>query len=221
MSLPSGYKRLLFIESSGGAYVDSRFKPNQDSVLELDVAFLGSAGSNIAGVRNTVSDATNRFGIITFGSASKIGAFFRDSSIQAIAFDNNRHSYKLSKSGLYVDSTMYGSPNSGAFACTYNFILFGWNNGSSGIEATKSRVYSCKFSERGIYTRDYFPCQTTSGEIGLWDDVNSVFYGNAGTGTFIAGPVVTSPSIFVNIDGIWKPINNIYANINNIWQQLT
>lgn len=51
-------------------------------------------------------------------------------------------------------------------------------------------LYSCQIYDNGTLIRDYIPCQTTAGEIGLWDDANSVFYGNAGTGAFSAGPVV-------------------------------
>ena len=189
VALPSGFTKLEYIQSSGTQYVDTGFKPNQNTEIQLDVAFLGSVGSNIAGVRNSNSDATNRFGIITFSSASKIGAFFRDSAIQAISFDANRHSYKLKKSGLELDGTSYGSANGGSFSCTYNIALFGWNNGSDGIAATSSRVYACKIYDNGTLVRDYIPCQKPDGTIGLWDDVNSVFYGNAGTGTFTGSEV--------------------------------
>ena len=187
--LPYGYMELTYIESTGTQYVDTGFKPNQNTEIQLDVAFLGSVGSNIAGVRNSNSDATNRFGIITFSSASKIGAFFRDSAIQAISFDANRHSYKLKKSGLELDGTSYGSANGGSFSCTYNIALFGWNNGSDGIAATSSRVYACKIYDNGTLVRDFVPCINASGEIGLYDSVGKKFYGNAGTGVFTGSEV--------------------------------
>ena len=178
-----------YLESTGTQYVDTGFKPNQNTEIQLDVAFLGSVGSNIAGVRNSNSDATNRFGIITFSSASKIGAFFRDSAIQAISFDANRHSYKLKKSGLELDGTSYGSANGGSFSCTYNIALFGWNNGSDGIAATSSRVYACKIYDNGTLVRDFVPCINASGEVGLYDLVGKQFYGNAGTGVFTGSEV--------------------------------
>ena len=52
------------------------------------------------------------------------------------------------------------------------------------------KLYSCQIYDNGTLVRDFVPCQTTDGTIGLWDDVNSVFYGNAGTGTFTAGPEI-------------------------------
>ena len=190
MSLPSGYKRLEYIQSSGTQYVDTLFNPTQNTQLVLNAAFLGSAGTNVAGVRNNSIDTTNRFGIISFGSASKLGAFFRDSSIKAVTFDNNRHLYDLSKDGLVCDGTSYGGANTGSFSCTYSLTLFAWNNGADGVTCNLCKVYSCQIYDNGTLIRDYIPCQTTAGEIGLWDDVNEVFYGNAGTGTFTAGPEV-------------------------------
>lgn len=56
------------------------------------------------------------------------------------------------------------------------------------------RLYSCKIWKTTAFEgvpliRDFIPCKNASGEVGLWDDVNSVFYGNAGTGAFIAGEI--------------------------------
>jgi hypothetical protein len=67
------------------------------------------------------------------------------------------------------------------------------------------RLYSCKIWKTTAYEgapliRDFIPCKNASGEVGLWDDVNSVFYGNAGTGTFIAGelPALTAHKTLIN-----------------------
>ena len=56
------------------------------------------------------------------------------------------------------------------------------------------RLYSCKIWKTTAFEgvpliRDFIPCKNASGEVGLWDDVNSAFYGNAGTGAFIAGEI--------------------------------
>ena len=187
VALPAGYTQVEYLQSSGTQYIDTGFKPNQDTMIEADIVYLGIAGDNIAGVRNSSSDAINRFGLITFSSTEKIGAFFRDSSIQAITLDNKKHKYNLSKNGLYVDFILYGSSNSGSFACSYNYILFGFNNGSSGIVYTKSRVYACKIYNSGTLIRNFVPARNASGTLGLYDTVNGAFYTNAGSGTFTAG----------------------------------
>ena len=190
ISLPFGYTKLAYIQSSGTQYVDTLFNPTQNTQLVLDAAFLGSAGTNVAGVRNNSRDTTNRFGIISFGSTSKFGAFFRDSSIQVVTFDNNRHLYDLSKDGLVFDGAFYGGANTGSFTCTYSLTLFAWNDGADGINGNLCKVYSCQIYDNETLVRDFVPCIVDStGEVGLYDLVGKQFYGNAGTGTFTGSEV--------------------------------
>lgn len=35
---------------------------------------------------------------------------------------------------------------------------------------------------------DFVPCKNSSNEVGLYDTINKVFYSNAGSGSFVAGP---------------------------------
>ena len=189
LALPAGFTKLAYIQSSGTQYVDTLFNPTQNTKLVLDMAFLGSAGTNVAGVRNNSSDTTNRFGIISFGSTSKLGAFFRDSSIQAVTLDNNRHLCDLSKDGIVFDGTSYGGANTGSFTCTYSLTLFAWNNGADGVTCNLCKVYSCQIYDNGTLVRDFVPCINASGEVGLYDLVGKQFYGNAGTGVFTGSEV--------------------------------
>ena len=190
--LPSGYTELEYIQSSGTQYINTGFNPNQDTKIVISVAFLGSVGENVLGSRNSSSDGTNRFGIITFSSSSKIGSFFGSTATQAISLDSSVHNYTLSKAGLSVDGTSYGGAYGANFSCTYPITLFAWNNGSNGIVKNSSKIISCKIFSGEVLARDFIPCKNPSGVIGLYDTVNSQFYSNAGTGIFIAGPEIPS-----------------------------
>ena len=55
----------------------------------------------------------------------------------------------------------------------------------------KMAVYSCQIYANGNLIRDFVPCVDFTGNAGLYDLVGGKFYGNAGTGSFTAGPVVT------------------------------
>lgn len=46
---------------------------------------------------------------------------------------------------------------------------------------------------KGTAVRDFVPCKNSDGAAGLYDTVNGKFYGNAGTGSFTAGPVTLEP----------------------------
>lgn len=54
------------------------------------------------------------------------------------------------------------------------------------------KLYYCKIWDNGSLVRNFVPCKNTSGILGLYDIVNNVFYTNAGTGTFTAGPIATT-----------------------------
>ena len=174
--LPAGYTEVEWIQSSGTQYIDTGLKPNQETKMSLNMAFLGTAGENVAGTRNSSNDTTNRFGIVTFGSASKIGAMFRGTATQGIPVDTATHSYALSKSGLTVDGVSYGGADSGTFACTYSIILFGWNNGANGIVTNKSRISSCDIYAGGALARRFVPCKNPEGTVGLYDLIGGEFY---------------------------------------------
>ena len=218
MSLPSGYKRLEYIQSSGKQWIDTGFKPNQNTRLVADFEVLSWPSSQFLGARTGSSNAA--FNILVTNATSGRD----DWNISAISFTSGNARWKIDKNkNITTINSSVTTHATGTFNCPVPIYLFAVNNNGS-LMATKcagAKCYSCQIYDNGTIVRDFIPCQTTAGEIGLWDDVNSVFYGNAGTGTFTAGPAVASPSIFVNIDGIWKPINHIYVNINNIWQKST
>ena len=190
--LPDGYTQLEYIQSSGSQYINTGFKPNQDTKISISMAFLGSAGENVLGSRNSSSDATNRFGIITFSSSSKIGSFFGSTATQSISLDSSIHNYTLSKAGLSVDGVSYGGAYTASFSCTYPITLFAWNNGSNGIVKNSSKIIDCKIFSGEVLVRNFIPCKNSSGVIGLYDVIENQFYQNAGTGTFIAGPEIPS-----------------------------
>ena len=78
------------------------------------------------------------------------------------------------------------------FTAPYTLTLFAINRGSAVCGLL--RLYSCKIYDNGTLVRDFVPCKNPSGEVGLYDTVTERFYGNAGTGSFVAGPEIDSPS---------------------------
>lgn len=217
MSLPSGYKRLEYIQSTGTQYIDTGVVPDANTKVECD--FLAKTlDCGVFGARiDYNNNAFTLFWSSTNAAAIEIGNVFF--AIGAKAVVNKRCIVEMSATRFNLDGETLQTYSQTAIAPSVPIYIF-WSSGAS-FSKLSGRVYSFKIYKNATVVRDFIPCKDSSGVVGLWDDVNSVFYGNAGTGTFEAGPVVTSPSIFVNIDGIWKPINNIYININNIWQKST
>lgn len=196
MALPSGYTPLEYIESTGTQYIDTGFKPNQDTRI---ICELGGAPrtteQHLFGAR-TSTGSSDKFLFLAAGDSESYRSDYYNNNVSiSTSFDfSSRFTVDKNKNQTFLNGTLAATNNSGNFSTAYNVFLLASNtSGTPSIAKSGARLYSAKIYDNGTLVRDFIPCQTTSGEIGLWDDVNGVFYGNAGTGVFIAGPVIVPP----------------------------
>ena len=191
--LPSGYKRLEYIQSSGTQYVDTGFQPNQDTRVFCDVVFVASSTAYwLFGARNGNHDRT--FGFLTHGNRYR-SDYNKSADEYLTAVQSGRFTVDKDGNVTKINGETAKTAKAGTFQCTHNlYLLANNNNGTVGGQCSAT-LYSCQIYDNGTLVRDYIPCQTTAGEIGLWDDANSVFYGNAGAGTFTAGPEILLPAV--------------------------
>ena len=188
VSLPSGYRRLEYIQSSGTQYIDTGFKPNQDTRTILDFnIYTYSAAGYVFGCRGGGSEGyNNRYGLMYNGTFRTDYGNGNGLTFSEALVHGDRHLIDKNKAVCTLDNERLTNTST-TFQSLYNMALFGVIEGGSAAYLMSVRVYSCQIYDNGLLVRDFIPCQTTSGEIGLWDDVNGVFYGNAGTGMFISG----------------------------------
>ena len=193
MSLPKGFKRLEYIQSSGTQYVDTLFKPKWNTRVVMDVQMATYSAIRMPfGYRNANSTtASQAFLVAQTGMGTFRTDYFGTSASLTIDGTTNQRltidkdANVLTINGKSVSNTAVSSGES-----SYNMLLFTYSNSGSAGSMSTMTLYSCQIYDNGTLVRDYIPCQNASGVIGLWDAVNEVFYGNAGTGTFTAGPVV-------------------------------
>lgn len=186
-SLPSGYTKLEYIESSGTQYIDTGVSsfPTQNTHVTLDVDWLSGLGCYFG---------CSQSGIRWFVEAlqpTKIYSGYLDEDKSAdIATVIGR--YTVDKNGVYTNVNGVKIQHASANTTISRSIYLLATNGSSGVSgiADAARIYSCKIYSSSGLIRQFVPCKNSSGEVGLYDEVNDVFYGNAGTGVFIAGPEV-------------------------------
>lgn len=184
--LPSGYTKLEYIESSGTQYIDTGVSsfPTQYTRVILDVDWLSGLGCYFG---------CSQSGIRWFVEAlqpTKIYSGYLDEGKSAdISTVIGRYTVEKSGVATNVNGVKISHASAGNTASKSIYLLA--CNGSSGVSgiADAARIYSCKISSSGLI-RQFVPCKNSSGEVGLYDEVNDVFYGNAGTGVFIAGPEV-------------------------------
>ena len=192
MSLPRGYRRLEYIQSTGTQYIDTMFKPNQNTRVLIDFAIttLSVAWQGIISARDgSGAGFGNNFSLWATPSNRFRTDFGSDGGPTFGTSDTKRHVADKNKNKTTIGA-MLAENSTVSFSCNYSLhISTGYSGGNPEYPA-KIKLYSCQIYDNGTLVRDFIPCKNTGGAVGLWDDVNSVFYGNAGTGTFIDGPEV-------------------------------
>ena len=210
-----GYKQVEYIESTGTQYIDTGFKPNQNTriIVDMDVlahttiySLFGARTSFQSNAFALFSEANNSGYQDDFGTVykSKVGGT-----------SSGRHIIDKNKNVLSVDGDTVNTSTSSAFSCPYTCALFTINNGGTYMihHQTKAKLYSCQIYDNGTLVRDFIPC-TRNGEAGLFDKVESKFYANAGTGSFTAGPEVVIP------DEAARSVTSMYIGIDNVARKI-
>lgn len=193
--LPSEYTQVEYIESSGTQYIDTNFKPNQNTRVVLDFINKDTTGSFLFGARISYSD--NSFTLVSADGSnvrSDYGAnqynYARTVGTRYV-FDKNKNIDTLFQNGTQINTHTFTAttinPN-------LNLYLFSTNNNGTAGTCSSIKLYSCKIYNNGTLVRDYIPCYNSSNVIGLYDLINNVFYTNKGTGTFIKGSNSTIPN---------------------------
>lgn len=186
--LPSGYKELEYIQSSKTQYIDTGFKPNNNTRVVMDSEFLATPSGN-----------TSLFGARTAANSKNYAMLFIQSSFRSDYNDvysqtwavaaTTRRIYDKNKETTTIDGTAK-SYNNSSFQADYTILLFALNAAGTVKWFASMRLYACQIYDNGTLIRDYIPCANADGVIGLYDLVTAAFFSNAGTGTFTAGPEV-------------------------------
>lgn len=185
--LPDGYTELTYIQSSGTQYIDTGFKPNQDTRIVGDMQFLNNTSGDPAslfGYRKSTSAQRYEF----FQYNSLLYSPYNTSAGSTISMTTNKISIDKNKGTTLVNGSALSTITYANFQCSGNMYLFALNNNGSVANVNgNKRIYSCQIYDNGTLTRNFVPCKNPSGVVGMYDMVNNVFYQNSGTGTFTAG----------------------------------
>lgn len=186
MSLPSGYIQHLYIESSGTQYIDTGVIPSTDIGIEVD--FMLTEAQSTGGIVGAEQVwPSNMYCIDAW--AYRYGTVYEQHTLTA-----NVRYYTVLQNGVFYQNGTEVLTGKNGKSMTIPLYLFALITLSGPKEYAKARIYSCKISSGGVLVRDFIPCTNPSGEVGMWDSVNDVFYGSSGTGSLTAGMVIPSVS---------------------------
>ena len=184
--LPEGYTELEYIRSDGGQHIDALVTPTQNTRVNIKFSTSETGSHTVFGADIDWVDN---------GFALGVGFTHYGKETGTISGLNNGspHEVDFNKNIISMDGSTVLTMGASTFSVPHNLALFA-NNRAGGIqEKTTMALYYCRIYDGNTIIRDYIPCKNAGGAVGLYDLVDGKFYGNAGTGSFTAGPVVERP----------------------------
>lgn len=182
-----GYTRLEYLESNGSQYIDTGFKPDQDTRVVCEFQYSSVTynsweclfGSRISNTQNTQSysfwnTGGNVFSIYNGGSSGTSGNSFTNNDLLGI------HYLEINRGISTLDNETISYNNLGII-CEHNLYLYGVNSAGVVEYTSSAKIYSFRIWDNGVLARDYIPCTNETGKKGLYDTVTGSFEGLRGS----------------------------------------
>lgn len=210
MSLPSTYKQLEYLESTGTQVLRiwSNWNTSYKTIIDFQLTEVG-ADTVILWIRNSSYYRyyfwqTTEWRVCTW-STTITGTW--------ATADLNRHTATLNQGTFIIDWTSYSCQNSSTSFSKWLCIYWYSAEDNNYYGFSKTRVYSFKAYSWSTLLYDLVPCvRKSDNKPGMYDLVNNVFYTNQGTGEFVMPPVVNPwEHEMVNAyiwEDTWKPWSN-------------
>ena len=190
----SNYQWLDYIQSSGTQYINTGLAEN--SVYGLKMVF--EVPNYAVAWQSLVSGTLDSGFTIGTRDVDLTGFYVRLRGAEVLnsgALISGRATLVIKNGTITVNGAQKATYTSGKLSeKTGNLYIFA-NNALSRYGNMK--LYELEFygSDGGVL-RSYTPCVSPSGQVGLYDKVTKRFYGNHGTGSFIAGTTKESLPLY-------------------------
>lgn len=165
--LPSTYRKLEYIQSSGKQYIDTGVIVKD--ITEIKVDF--QAVTILSGENQYASSWVDYSNHIQIGIN---GNTFIDSG--GVTYSQT--------SSVTARTQAVGVPLG---AVNLHLYLFAQSESTGALHYSSGRIFSCQITTADGLVRNFVPCKNPDGVIGMYDVVNDKFYQNSGSDTFIAG----------------------------------
>lgn len=198
MGKVDGYTEIAYLKSTGTQYIDTGYKPNQNTrivcVMKTDESvpygrFFGCVnGTSYNSTPHLCFDYESNYNGTLHVMWGTNGGWV---TISNVVGDYNKHKYEIDKGAIYRDNTLVYTYTTETWQSPINLAIFNYMK-SNGIntddkEAFRGRVYSFQIYDDDVLIRDFVPVKV-EGVGYLYDKVSKQLFGNQGTGDFICGP---------------------------------
>lgn len=188
--LPEGYVEVEYIESTGTQYIKSNVISNtvKRSKIKLKYTNINTQAviaSRKANDRFLLCYVENNKYCIGYGNYWTFGTVSDDTICVETLLQNKEQKCWIDNILSYSNNYEYTLNND------LELYLFARNNIDTKDMPSKCKVYYIMlYDQYDSLIRNFIPCINPSNKVGMYDTVTQTFFGNSGTGEFIAGPPV-------------------------------
>ena len=191
------YTPIEYLESTGTQYIDTGYIPNQDTEVKLKVMIdaIENKYNNICGSGESYNSKVFElyiwdgiFGSNYGNSNTPSGVLINANDVIEIDKNKNIVTFSVNNITKSVINQVYSN-----FVSPYQMRIFGITRPQSVsylYDTGKMKLYYFQIYDNDVLVRDFIPVLDGNGTPCMYDKVEGKFYYNAGTGQFIAGPVI-------------------------------
>lgn len=213
VGVSANYSEVEYIQSSGTQYIDTDFKPNQNTrvVMDCDLIAQGTVYTPFGTWNDANVDQYICLSYTGMPSALYHGNAYQTGTTSLIG----RHTIDANQGVLYLDGNLEATCATATYSCLYPLYLFTMNDKGKPRDMNMSwmKLYSCQIYDNGTLVRDYVPCENSSGVGGLYDKVSGQFFANAGAGSFTVG---AKTGVSYTTKGVARKTKKMYLGIRNV-----
>lgn len=186
--LPSGYRQLEYLESTGTQYINTGVLDGENLDFELTVK-QRNTNSNwmFFGARyGNKSDEETLLWAISDNPSQPLRLGYKSTWYYTSFSTEAWHTIKMEGNKLYIDGSLAITFTKSSFSRKYPVYLFAVNLAGASSYSDFICFSSAKLWNNGNLVRDYVPAlRRADNKPGLYDLVNDQFYINSGTGEFL------------------------------------
>lgn len=188
MVIPAYIKTLSYIRGSGTQYITTDIYLRSTDIIKSKWRFEGQAGNTYGCY--TSGGADDNFCL--YAGSQSANAYIRYNGQAVREFKpatGTIHELEHGPDGFYDDGVKLVDFDPATFTCSAPMYIFMLPNSTSA--KVSARCYGLRIYRDGALAYNFIPAKDSrNDEVGMLESVNGVWYSNAGTGAFTAGPEV-------------------------------
>lgn len=171
-----------YIQTSGSQYIDTGYKPNNNTRVVMDVQPLKSGTFPVFGARRVMTQDSY---VLWLYDSSRFRTDFGSQELYVnVSNVLSRVLIDKNKRVCSIGSTK-ATNNAYTFQTPCNLFLLGQNtNGEVDNRKLSAKLYSCQIYDNDVLVRDYAPALDPERTPCLYDKVSEQYYYNSGSGSF-------------------------------------